>query len=273
MTPFVPCRLSGRTVVLTFKHLKQVRRRVSKMSKLTRGRAVCLAAILLMGMGGAAEGQKKKKKEPAPPPEPVVTKLTAGVPSLAALAETPQSQTKGGLRITLVPETYRADVSWTTESREAPPPMFLGMVAMPAPNAVYMETSRSAKFQVTPDHLVFHVQLSNQMPRVFRGSGVAVQFNVAGKVVAVEPSGYGDLTNIILPPRSDQEVVVVGPKIGSIPPSCTVGVFFYDLVTNIDAAGNVTDKQNFEWYFSYQTQVTDEEVRVPAPEKKWVIPR
>jgi hypothetical protein len=126
---------------------------------------------------------------------------------------------------------------------------------------------------VSPDRLVFHVNISNQMPRVFRGSGIAVQFNVAGKIAAVDSSGYGDLTNIIVPPRGEQEITVLGPPIEGIPAPSTIGLFFYDVVTNTDQAGNVTEKQNFEWYFSYQTQTTDKEFSIPPPTKGWVIPR
>jgi hypothetical protein len=228
--------------------------------------------VLFIAICGSAYGQKKKQKAPA---EPTIEKRGASVPSLTALQETPQSQTKSGLRITLAPETYTAKESWTSQSRPADPPKFLGLpvTSPPAPDAVYVETTRSPELVVSPDTLLFHVHLSNQMPRVFRGSGIAVQFNVAGKVVSVDPSGFGDLTNIILPPRSEQEITIIGPKIATVPAPSTIGVFFYDVVTNMDQAGNVTEKQNFEWYFSYQTQVVEKEFSVSPPQKGWMIPK
>lgn len=219
---------------------------------------------------GGAYGQDKKKKKTKEPPQPTVVKLTAAVPSLAALEDTPQSQTKGGLRVTLAPDTYEAKESWTVESRQVSP----GIIAFPpSPDAVYVEQRKVPNLIITPDHLVFHIHLNNQMSHVFRGSGIAVQFNVAGKVVSADASGYGDLTNIILPPRSEQEVVILGPQISTITSPCTVGVFLFDVVTKIDQAGNVTEKQNFEWYFSYQTQATEKEFSVPPPERGWVVPR
>ncbi len=219
---------------------------------------------------GGAYGQKKKTPKEAP--QPTVVKLSAGVPSLAALEDTPQSQTKGGLRITLAPETYDAKESWTVQSRQIPPPSFLGLVAQPSPNAMYVEQTKSPSLTISPDHLVFHLHLNNQMSHVFRGSGIAVQFNVAGKVVPADASGYGDLTNIILPPRGEQEVAILGPQISTIKSPSTVGVFLFDVVTNTDQAGNVTEKQNLEWYFSYQTQSMEKEFSVPAPQRAWVIP-
>jgi hypothetical protein len=222
--------------------------------------------LIAVAVGGAYG-----KKPPKEPPQPTIVKLNAEVPSLAALEDTPQSQTKGGLRITLAPETYEAKESWTVQSQQIAPHGWL--VVQPSPNAVYVQQTKVPSLTVSPDHLVFHMHLNNQMPHVFRGSGIAVQFNVAGKVVSADASGYGDLTNIILPPRSEQEVAIVGPEISTIKSPCTVGVFLFDVVTNIDQAGNVTAKQNYEWYFSYQTQAVEKEFSVPPPQEGWVVPQ
>lgn len=231
------------------------------------GPALIAGAMLVVPVSGQ---KKQKKAAPAPAAAPTEVSLKADIPSLAALEETPQTQTKGGLRITLTPEAFQQKESTWLQSREVPPPTFLGLVAAPAPNAVFVEQTTIPKIEVTPDSLVLHVHLDNQMSRVFRGSGVAVQFNVAGKLVNVDKSGYGDLSNIILPPRSEQEVTIIGPKIASIPSPSTVGIFFFDVVTNMDAAGNVTEKQNFEWYFSWRTQAVEKTVSVPAPHRQWV---
>ena len=224
--------------------------------------------LLAAAAVGAAYGQNKKPKKPADAPQPTTTvKLSAAVPSLAALEDTPQSQAKGGLRITLAPETYEAKETWTDQSR----PVSCGRICFqPDPKAVYVEKTKVPSLPISPDHLIFHLHLNNQMSHVFRGSGIAVQINVAGKVVPLDASGYGDLTNMILPPRGEQEVLIVGPEISTIKSPSTVGVFLFDVVTDIDQAGNVTAKQNFEWYFSYQTQTMEKEFSVPAPTQGWV---
>jgi hypothetical protein len=220
---------------------------------------------LLVLFPAPARSQKKQKEVKG-----ALVRLTAAVPSLAPLEETAQSQTKGGLRVTLAPETYKAQESWSEESRQIPPKGWL--VVQPAPNAIYVEKTRTPVLAVSPDRLVFHIRLNNGMARVFRGAGIAVQFNIAGKISASDPSGYGDLTNLIIPPRGEQEVTILGPKVADIPAPSTVGVFLYDVVTAMDPAGNVTEKQNFEWYFSYQAQTVEKEVNVPPPQQGWVIP-
>jgi hypothetical protein len=218
-------------------------------------------------------GWAQKKKET---PQPTNVRVTAAVPSLAALAETPQTQLKGGLRITVTPETYQAREDWGEKQTPTDPPRisrWVPIITPPSPDAVYVERTKSVRLVVSPYRLTFQFHLSNQMPRVFRGSGIAVQFNIAGKTIASDSSGYGDLVNIILPPRSEQDITILGPPITNIPAPCTIGLFLFDVVTNMDEAGNVTGKQNFEWYFSYQTQTIDKEISIPPPEKGWIVPR
>jgi hypothetical protein len=226
-----------------------------------------LVVLVSVAFSLPIQGQKRKKE----PPQPQIARVSAEVPSFAALAETEQSQVKGGLRITMQPESYQAVESVATQLRQVPPPSLFGIVSVqPSPNSVYVERTQVPKLSITPSRLVLRLRLNNQLGRVFRGAGIAVQFNVAGKTVAVDSSGYGDLINIVLPPRSEQEVTIVGPDIATIPAPSTIGIFLFDVVTNIDSAGNVTEKQNFEWYFSYKSQRVEKEISVLPPERLWM---
>jgi hypothetical protein len=232
---------------------------------------VMLVALTTVGAMPVSGQFSSKKKDPPPSPAiPTVVTLTAQIPSLTPMAESDASQVKDGLRITLEPETYKAVQSMRDTAETVRPKGII--VVVPFPNAIYVQHTKTAELHLRPNKLVFHVHISNQLPRVFRGSGIAVQFNIAGKSTNVDPSGVGDLVNIIIPPRGEQDVTIVGPEIASIPSPCTIGIFFYDVVTKMDQAGNITDKQNFEWYYSYQTQATAKEISVPAPTVGWESP-
>ncbi len=91
--------------------------------------------------------------------------------------------------------------------------------------------------------------ITNKMPRVFRAMGSVVQFHANGRLQAVEQSAYAELTNAIVPPRSELQVKIYGPPISDLPDKGIVGLFFYDVPTKTDDASAVTEKQNFEWYF------------------------
>jgi hypothetical protein len=118
----------------------------------------------------------------------------------------------------------------------------------------YMETTETPGVQVVPERLEFIVKVNNKLPRVFRGAGIVVQFNVGGKLQAVEQQGYADLTNSIIPPRTEQEIKIYGPLLSSVPDQTTIGLFLYDVVSNTDQAGNITQKNNFEWFYTYATE-------------------
>lgn len=225
----------------------------------------CAASVLsLVCIPGLSQNRQKKEA-----PRPVGVRVTAEVPSLSPLEESEQSQVKGGIRITMQPEPFKTVESIRTVQREVPPPSKWGFTVSPGQGSIYVERSRVPELKVSPERLILRLNLNNQLPRVFRGSGIAVQFNVAGKVVPVNAAGYGDLVNIVLPPRGEQEVTIVGPSLDTIPAPSTIGIFLFDVVTGIDQAGNVTDKQNFEWYFSYQKQAAEKVIMVPPPESMW----
>ncbi|HEU5415406.1 MAG TPA: hypothetical protein VFW31_16685 [Candidatus Angelobacter sp.] len=228
------------------------------------GRAALCTALVMLACA-VAQGYKKK-----PDPEPTTAKLTVKLPSMAPLPETQQSQDKGGLKITVAPASYNVKEESLSSLRPVNPSFKEALLMPHQQTDVFAERSFTPLLKVDPDRLIFQVHISNQMSRVFHGSGIAVQFSVTGKTVAIDPSGYGDLVNAIIPPRGEQTILVLGPRVDSIPDSSTVGLFFYDVVTNTDTAGNVTAKQNFEWYFSYRTQQVEKEVSVPPAQRLWV---
>ena len=117
---------------------------------------------------------------------------------------------------------------------------------------MYVEWVKETALTVSPDRVTFLVKINNKLPRVFRGTGTVVQFNVGGKLQAVSQEGYEPLTGIIVPPRTEQQIQITGPPVSSLSASNPlIGLFFYDVVTNISDAGVVTEKQNYEWYFTY----------------------
>ncbi len=228
----------------------------------------CLVSVplsLFLVLPALAQGGKA----PAPPPQPTVVTVPMTVPSLAPAPETKTTQTKGGVRITAETDEFTADVVPVRIDTQFEPGFkeMFKYHCTPGQPIAYFEHSYKPEVVSKPRNLIIHLKIDNQMPRVFRGAGALVQFNVAGKAIHVNPEGYGDFINAIVPPRSSQSVDIVGPEIASLPPQATIGVFLYDVVTKMDAAGNITEKQDFEWYYSLQSQSVTKEVTMPATTK------
>ncbi len=214
-------------------------------------------------------GGKKKKAESA---EPETTKVSAKFPTLTPLGETSASQTKSGITIAIAPVEYKLTPTYESRVRRISPGFKDSLLSPHAQGDIFVERTCIPSLKVTPDRLRFQVTVSNQMPRVFHGAGLVVQFNVDGKLVATDEKGYSELANSIIPPRSQRQFEIYGPDLNTLPEQGAITLFFYDMVTNVDSAGNVSERQNFQWDFQFTTQIKEEEMEIPPPDKIWIGP-
>lgn len=196
-------------------------------------------------------------------------------PLITALPETRALQTKGKINISLAPNTFECVSGYEDVAREVRPG-FADQLAfsmnnpdIPMSRAKFVEVTKMPTYTLNPDKISFRVKINNQMPRVFRGAGTVVLYNFGGNNTSISSQDYAELTNVIVPPRTETEVVIYGPAITSVPDNTTFGIFLYDVVIATDNAGNVTEKQNFEWYYNYQTEVR-QETREVTSESNWV---
>ena len=205
--------------------------------------------------------------QPAPPPPPPQkVEMTAKVPSCTAADETKTSQDKGGIEIAIVPVLYNVSTQYKYDIKRINADFSTELNAQIQLGDnfgayTYVLESAIPFLAPAPDRIKFSVRINNRLPRVFRGQGAVVQLNVGGKMMPFDKVDYAEFVNGIVPPRNEGTFEISGPKLsdfgenGSLPESGTIGVFIYDVVTAIDDAGNVTEKQNFEWYFTYSFDV------------------
>jgi hypothetical protein len=230
---------------------------------------VTLLSLLTVSIQGTAIAEKK---EQAPPPQPTVVSVEVTTPTIALTPESKSDVTKGGIKISVDTDLFTSNAELVPV--ETPfQPGFKEMFHIPCVGErgnngmTFYIHSFTPQIVVKPKRLVLHLHITNQLPRVFRGAGAVVQMNIAGKSIHLNPEGYGDFINAIIPPRSSQDFDIVGPPLSDLPPRATIGVFLYDVVTKMDEAGNIKEKQDFEWYYSWATQTTTQDVTVPAPTK------
>lgn len=201
----------------------------------------------------------------APPPAPQQLKASVKLPTVTRLPETKEAQEKGGVEIAIVPAIYVAEKLEKTTTRQANPSvggMVLVSIATGGKSGgqVYVQQVTEQQLRTKPSRLQFTVRINNKLPRVFRGQGSVVQFNAAGKLIPFDRVDYREFVNGIVPPRNESEFKIMGPALDALPDECTLGIFLYDVVTATDVAGNVTEKQNYEWYFTYKAKMVEETV-------------
>ncbi|HEU5122588.1 MAG TPA: hypothetical protein VFW05_00835 [Verrucomicrobiae bacterium] len=188
---------------------------------------------------------------------PKTMSISVKVPVFQTAAETKEAQEKGGIEIAVVPALYKAVQKQRTTIEQAQQPG-LSLLLVPAGDQnskVYVEERITPYFETQPRRLQFSVRVNNKLSRVFRGQGAVVQFNVAGKLVPFGEADYKEFLNSIVPPRNEAEFTIYGPTLDALPENGTIGIFLYDVVTATDVAGNITEKQNFEWYFTYTNRI------------------
>lgn len=201
---------------------------------------------------------------PPPAPKPTVA-ITTKVPVIVALPETKEAQEKGGVEIAVVPVAYQAVKKETTTTKLVAPNFGETLGASIATGGksqslVLVERTTESHLAVNPPRLAFTVRINNKLNRVFRGQGSVVQVNVDGKMLSFDRIDYKPFTNGIVPPRNEASVSISADALSLLPDKGTIGIFLYDVVTATDVAGNTTEKQNYEWFFSYTTKVVEERV-------------
>ena len=190
--------------------------------------------------------------EQASPPQQ--TEIKCRIPKIDVIADkvNTETQSKGGLDITVVPAIYKGVRVDKTTTTQVQPDMLT--VVFNQPNTVYVEQVTTSELKPQPTRLVFTVKIHNQLNRVFHGQGAVVQFNVDGKLIPFNNTDYKEFSGGIVPPLNDGNLEIKGPPLDTLQDKGTITIFLYDVVTATDAAGNTTEKQNYTWDFSYAMQ-------------------
>jgi len=214
-----------------------------------------LVITLVLSLAGCASA-------PPLPPVPTVS-ISTKVPMIVALPETKEAQEKGGVEIAVVPVAYQAVKKQTTTTKPVAPNFGETLGASLASGGksqslVLVESTTESHLTVNPPRLAFTVRINNKLNRVFRGQGSVVQINLDGKMLSFDRIDYKPFTNGIVPPRNEASVSISADVLSLLPEKGTIGIFLYDVVTATDVAGNTTEKQNYEWFFTYTTKLVEE---------------
>lgn len=202
---------------------------------------------------------------PGPTPPPPTQTTSYKLPQFKIVeGEAKESQSKGGIEISVAPVAYQMTQKEKKTRRQVSAPLFgtLDLDERLRPYAKFFEETTTIGPEVTPTRIAYLVKINNTLSRVFRGAGTVVQFNAGGKLVAVDQAGYAELAQAIIPPRGELQVTVYGPLLSQVADKATLGLFLYDVVTATDAAGNITQKQNYEWFFEYSVKTEEGTLQV-----------
>ena len=217
-----------------------------KMKRIIKSTILCLLGITLTQCVPTRETKTFYRSVEKEPRE---TMVSYDLPMVEPAAQTKQMQTKGDITISVEVARFEANRRVNTTER---------IVPSDDPEFDNYETEKMPIYDIYPDRFRFKIRIKNGQDRILKLSDVALVFVVDGTHVSIEDEHMQEWVSGMVIPGSEKEYEVKGPKLSSLPESCVVGLFLYDIPTKYDAAGNVTRKQNFEWY--YQTNLEKKEV-------------
>lgn len=208
------------------------------------------------------------KSSPIPPAPNIA--VSARVPRIVPVPETKEVQRRGGITIALAPTRFD-----TTSTAACSYGFAKTGFLMVIPAGVSRETheklieTRYDELAVSPGHLSFLLTVTNGMSRVFRGAGTLVQFTVDQRVQAAEQASYAEFIEALIPPRGEAQIRLRGPSLTALGEGATLGVLLYDVVVAMDAAGQVTKRENFEWFFRIEYESVSRQA-VASRRELWV---
>ncbi|MEO0228187.1 MAG: hypothetical protein ABIL70_09090 [candidate division WOR-3 bacterium] len=195
-------------------------------------------AVMITALN-TANAQKPKKLEPID--------VSYTVPEILPVDSAQQMQERSGIKISITPVAFSAERKIKATYEQKPTLLVI--------NDQYNFDKREIPYyDVSPETLIFKLKLYNNLGHVFRPAGTVVSFLVDGKMVALDKAGYENFLSAIILPRQEQEYEIIGPPIATLPDSCTIAFLLFDMITQTDAAGNPTEKTNFEWYYTYRAK-------------------
>jgi hypothetical protein len=195
--------------------------------------------------------------------------VSAAVPVITALDQTPLNQRRGGVTLTLTANS--GQLKRSLQCKYTPHQAMVLIMPAGASKATH-QLYREARFEApeaTSQAIDLQLTVRNDMERVFRGAGSALQFSIDGQARPAAQEAYMDFLNTQILPREQRVVKLSGLDGAMLQRAGALGIFLYDVPTRTDAAGNIQARENFEWYFKVTRRDTSETVSA-LPRTVWI---
>ena len=181
------------------------------------------------------------------------------MPTVVPAPQTQQIQKKGDVTVNVEVTRFNANRIVQTTERVAP-----------SDNKEFdnYEVENTPAYTVSPDRMLFNVRVKNDQARILKLADVAIVFVVDGVSVTIEGGDFKEWVTGLIIPGTEKDYSIKGPKTASLPKSSVVGMYIYDMPVKYDAAGNVTKKDNYEWYFMYSVNQESVEEKITYTYRK-----
>lgn len=185
--------------------------------------------------------------------ESVHQTVSLEMPAISLATGYEYAKVTDGVSISVTPVPFEEFQMVKREMKEKPS-MFM------VNNLVKWKITDTPVYFCRPDHLAFVVKVTNNLDHVLRLAGAVVTVSVDGKPYPT--SGVEDMERIVLVPGQSWEDELTGPHCNAMPKNTNLVFSIYDVITAVDNANNPTKRTNFEWIYTYSTEILEKDIEI-----------
>lgn len=205
-------------------------------TRLYRHINVCVVIIIAHNLVGCARSKPVSSAKDLT--------VTVQVPTFVPAREGQETQERSGVVVQMAPPLF--DVNTSTVRTCSQQKSFLV-----TNNQHDYDVEETPTYSVSPEQVVFKVNVTNRTTQVLKLFGAVFTLNVNGQAIALEPQVTQTFVSGVLTPNQSQNFDITGPRWDSLLDNSTINFAISGMPTELDQAGNVTKRENFDWTFMY----------------------
>ncbi len=171
------------------------------------------------------------------------------IPKFQLIDNTLQTQTKGGVTITCEIIPFNINKTVTKGNPKA-------FYRNPdKPDFDVTQTTNISGIEIKPEKVMFLVTIKNNQNRVLKLRDCAMVILMNNIQYSFpDPKVRLDWENTLVMSNFSTNVTIPGPSIRELDNPKSIEVFINDIPTEIDDAGNIKKRENFDWLFSCSSE-------------------
>ena len=205
-------------------------------------------AFMFMASGGvklASVTQNQYEESEKKVDEPYT--VSYNLPIITPNAETPQTQTKGGVTITC--EIVPFEITMYDEVKRE---IFFADPKMPGYDVYEVSHTPVPKFNTGQFEL--NIKIKNNQDRILKVRETALLLQVDGITYHIPEASLTDWYAGMIIKNGEFNYKIPGPQFNSLANAKLIYLFINDVPTVMDEGGNIKKRENFEWYFECKNQ-------------------
>jgi len=181
--------------------------------------------------------------------------LSYELPTITPTNGTIQTQKKGGVLITC--EVIPFNVSELNKEKRD---IFYADPKLPGYDIFQVKNTPIAVIQ--PESFIINIKIKNNQERILKIRETAMLMQIDGVTYNMPESDIKEWYAAMVIKNAEFSYRIKGPNIKNLNGAKLLYLFINDVPTEMDAAGNIKKRENFEWYFECKMQPIQKQTKI-----------